>query len=312
MTDSAKTIADLPAADLPLASTAIIEVQVGTGAGSSQKVAHADLPISDATQSALDNKADLVGGVVPSSQIPAIAITQFLGNVASEAAMLALAGEMGDWCIRTDDPVATWVITGSDPTSLGSWTQVSVPAAPVSTVNGQTGTVVLGKGDVGLGNADNTSDVNKPVSTAQQAALDAKLASSAVSSFGLTLVDDADAATARGTLGVAASEILQNSKSAAYTLVLADSAKHILHPSADTTARTFTIPANSSVAYPIGTALTFVNQNGAGVLTIAITTDTMRLAGAGTTGSRTLAANGIATAIKLTSTEWIISGVGLT
>jgi hypothetical protein len=38
----------------------------------------------------------------------------------------------------------------------------------------------------------------------------------------------------------------------------------------------------------------------------------MRLAGAGTTGSRTLAANGIATAIKLTSTEWIISGTGLT
>ena len=106
--------------------------------------------------------------------------------------------------------------------------------------------------------------------------------------------------------------IPQNSKSAAYTTVAADSGKHILHPSADTTARTFTIPANSSVAYPLGTALTFVNQNAAGVLTIAITTDTMRLAGAGTTGSRTLAANGVATAIKLTSTEWIISGVGLT
>jgi hypothetical protein len=104
----------------------------------------------------------------------------------------------------------------------------------------------------------------------------------------------------------------QNSQSAAYTCVAADSGKHILHPSADTTARTFTIPANSSVAYPVGTALTFVNQNGAGSITIAITTDTMRLAGAGTTGSRTLAANGIATALKVTSTEWIISGTGLT
>jgi hypothetical protein len=106
--------------------------------------------------------------------------------------------------------------------------------------------------------------------------------------------------------------IPQNSQSAAYTLVLADSGKHILHPSADTTARTFTIPANGSVAFPVGTAITFVNQNGAGVVTIAITTDTMRLAGNGTTGSRTLAANGVATAIKITSTEWIISGVGLT
>jgi hypothetical protein len=106
--------------------------------------------------------------------------------------------------------------------------------------------------------------------------------------------------------------IPQNSKSAAYTTVMGDAGKHILHPSADTTARTFTIDSNANVPYPIGTALTFVNQNAGGVITIAITTDTMRLAGAGTTGSRTLAANGVATALKLTSTEWIISGTGLT
>ena len=106
--------------------------------------------------------------------------------------------------------------------------------------------------------------------------------------------------------------IPQNSQSAAYTLVLTDAGNQIFHPSSDTTARTWTIPANSSVAFPIGSAVSFINQNGAGIITIAITTDTMRLAGAGTTGNRTLAANGIATAIKLTSTEWIISGVGLT
>jgi len=114
-------------------------------------------------------------------------------------------------------------------------------------------------------------------------------------------------ASSLGTRGVP-----QNAQSANYTLVAADAGQHILHPSADTTARTFTIPANSSVAYPIGTVVTFINQNGGGVITIAITTDTMRLAGAGTTGSRTLAANGIATAIKVTSTEWLISGTNLT
>lgn len=106
--------------------------------------------------------------------------------------------------------------------------------------------------------------------------------------------------------------IPQNSQSAAYTAVAADSAKHIFHPAADTTARVFTIPANASVPYDIGTTLTFVNQNAAGVITIAITSDTMRLAGAGTTGSRTLAANGMATALKITATEWLISGTGLT
>lgn len=107
-------------------------------------------------------------------------------------------------------------------------------------------------------------------------------------------------------------QIPQNSQSAAYTTVLSDAGLHIFHPSADTSARTWTIDSNANVAYPIGTAITFVNQNGAGIITIAITSDTMRLAGAGTTGSRSLAANGIATALKVTSTEWIISGTGLT
>lgn len=119
-------------------------------------------------------------------------------------------------------------------------------------------------------------------------------------------------ATADGTSRVGFRDIPQNSKSAAYTLVAADAGKHIFHPSADTTARIWTIPANSSVAFPIGTAVTFINQVTAGVITIAITSDTMRLAGLGTTGSRTLAANGVATAVKVTSTEWIISGTGLT
>ena len=126
--------------------------------------------------------------------------------------------------------------------------------------------------------------------------------------IGTPTAGDLSSCTADGTNAVGFRHIPQISQSAAYTLVLTDAGKHILHPSADTTARTFTIPANASVAFSIGTAVTFVNQNAGGVITIAITTDTMRLAGAGTTGSRTLAANGVATAIKLTATEWIISG----
>lgn len=107
--------------------------------------------------------------------------------------------------------------------------------------------------------------------------------------------------------------VTQNSRSANYTLTLADAGRHILHPGTDTSARTFTIPSNASVPYKIGTAITFVNQNGTGgVVTIVIASDTMRLAGSGTTGSRTLARNGVATALKIAATEWIISGVGLT
>jgi hypothetical protein len=119
------------------------------------------------------------------------------------------------------------------------------------------------------------------------------------------------ACTVDGTDAVGFRNIPQNSQSAAYTLVLADAGKHIFHPVGDNNARTFTIPANSSVAYPVGTAITFINMAAANV-TIAITTDTMYLSSAGTTGSRTLAQYGSATAIKITSTNWLISGSGLT
>ncbi len=117
--------------------------------------------------------------------------------------------------------------------------------------------------------------------------------------------------TVDGTNGLGFRGIPQNSQSAAYTTVLADAGKQIYHPSTDANARTFTIDSNANVAYPIGTAITFINMT-AEVVTIAITSDTMYLAGEGTTGSRSLAQYGIATAIKLTSTTWIISGTGLT
>jgi hypothetical protein len=117
--------------------------------------------------------------------------------------------------------------------------------------------------------------------------------------------------TVDGTDAVGFRNIPQNSQSANYTLVLADAGKHIFHPASDNNARTFTIPANSSVAYPIGTALTFINMAVANV-TIAITSDTMTFSPSGTTGSRTLATYGSATCVKIASTQWLISGSGLT
>jgi hypothetical protein len=100
-----------------------------------------------------------------------------------------------------------------------------------------------------------------------------------------------------------------NQQTSDYTALLADSGKALVLTSGSGV--TFTIPSNGSVAYDTGTVLTFVNMS-ANNLSIAITSDTMYLSGSGSTGTRTLAQYGVATAIKLTSTSWLISGSNLT
>ena len=130
-----------------------------------------------------------------------------------------------------------------------------------------------------------------------------------ISADGTTTINAiADATTTTAARGAGYMGVPQSAAATtgAYTIVAGDAGEHIY----STGTRTVTIPANSSVAFPVGTAITFIAATGATV-TIAITTDTLLLAGAGTTGSRTLAPFGMATAIKITSTSWIISGNGL-
>ena len=116
------------------------------------------------------------------------------------------------------------------------------------------------------------------------------------------------ATTTNGANGIGYMGLPQNgATTGAYGVVAADAGTHIY----STATRTITIPANATIAMPVGSTVVFVAGSGATV-TIAITTDTMYLAGPGTTGSRTLAAFGMATAVKITSTSWIISGNGLT
>jgi len=93
------------------------------------------------------------------------------------------------------------------------------------------------------------------------------------------------------------------------TLTIVDAGKLVYITGAS---QTVTIPANSSVAYPIGTAITFIAGPASSATSIAITSDTLYLAGTGSTGTRTLSANAMATAVKVTSTVWYINGTGLT
>src|SRR5690606_11850304 len=63
-------------------------------------------------------------GKLPAEQLPAIAITEYLGEAANEAAMLALTGQQGDWAVRTDTGTV-WIIIGDDPTDADDWQELS-------------------------------------------------------------------------------------------------------------------------------------------------------------------------------------------
>jgi len=102
----------------------------------------------------------------------------------------------------------------------------------------------------------------------------------------------------------------QNSQNGNYNVVLGDSGKHIYHPTGQAAA-TYTFPANSNVAFTVGSAVTIINGS-ANNVTIALTTDTLYLSSNGATGSRTLTQWGVATAVKVASQAWVISGSNIT
>src|SRR5690606_10820020 len=74
-------------------------------------------------------------------------------------------------------------VAGDDVIYNGTVWQRSPSGVTVTSVAGKTGDVVLDKNDVGLGNVDNTSDLDKPISTAVQNALDLKLDASEISNY---------------------------------------------------------------------------------------------------------------------------------
>ena len=116
--------------------------------------------------------------------------------------------------------------------------------------------------------------------------------------------------TADGTNSVGFLAIPQDAQTGNYTLTLADTGKHVYHASG-AAAATYTIPANATVSFVTGAAVTFINMS-ANAVSLAITSDTLYWSPTGGTGTRTLAQYGVATAVKITSTSWIVSGLGLT
>jgi hypothetical protein len=125
----------------------------------------------------------------------------------------------------------------------------------------------------------------------------------------ITALDQDITITATGTIAadtIGYRGLPQNAQTSAYTLALSDAGKHI-----SITTGGVVVPANSSIAFPIGSTVIVYNDS-AGSQNITITTDTMYLAGTATTGTRALAQRGLATLVKVAATTWVASGAGLT
>lgn len=172
-----------------LATGAVTKTAVGLG--NVDNTSDANKPVSTATQTALNAKQDTSakgvaggyasldgGGKVPVAQLPnSIMEYQGVWNASTNSPTLANGtGSPGDvyrvsvagTALSLDFAVGDYVIYN------GSTWEKSDTTDAVASVAGRTGNVTLTKADVGLSNVDDTSDASKPVSTATQAALNAK------------------------------------------------------------------------------------------------------------------------------------------
>ena len=140
-------------------------------------------------------------GKVPTAQLPALAVVAEVHEVADQAAQLALnARPEGTVAIRSDIR-KTYMRNSGTAGTMADWSELLTPTDVVTSVNGEFGVITLTKSHVGLGNVDNTSDANKPVSTATQNAL---------TSLGATLQPLDTDLTAIAALTPAANDVLQS------------------------------------------------------------------------------------------------------
>ena len=245
---------------------------------------------------------------------------KFTGTLASNAEIVVPATVQQYWVnnattgaftlgVKTASGAVTLVDQGStailycDGTNIISATTSAAFAGVLPVTQGGTGATTASGARTNLG----ATGIGAALFTAATDASARSTISAAASGANtdITALDQDVTITATGTIAadtLGFRGLPQNSQTASYTLALSDAGKHI-----STTTGGVIIPANSSIAFPIGTTIVLFNNSGSGQ-TISITTDTLRLAGTASTGSRTLAQYGLATCVKVASTTWVISG----
>ena len=264
-------------------STSITGLLKGNGTAISAATAGTDY-VSPSSTETLTNKT-LGATTISGHLIPSADVTYDLGSATYKFRDLYLSGstiKLGSATISSSGTTLT-IPSGSTLTS---------PSVATSIVTASTSFDLV-----------NTTATTLNIGGAATTALTIGTSSAPITGFARTATTSSTASSL-GYLGLP-----QSATATTATLAIGDAGKHIY---VTTASQTITIPANASVAYPIGTTITFIAGPSATTVSIAITSDTLRLAGGALTGTRTLAANGMATAVKVAATTWYINGTGLT
>ena len=250
------------------------------------------------------------GGASTNLLVPTTKKLYFIYNGASGAVTVKVSGQTG-----VSVPAAAKVIlvcNGTDVLTAQNYFASLTLGSPLVVASGGTGSNSLTANTMLIGNGTSAVLGLAPGANGNVAISNGTTWTSAtVTSFAGTVTATSGSTISDGTTAFAIGylAIPQNAQSGNYTLVLIDGGKHIY--STNSGAQSITIPTNASVAFPIGTALTIVN-NGTTAITIVTTSLTVYQAGTTNTGNRTLATKGIATCLKVANDTWFISGAGIT
>jgi hypothetical protein len=268
---------------------AVTLVKGDVGLGNVDNTSDANKPVSTATQAALDGKVDENAVITGATKTKITYDAKGLVTAGADATTADIADSSNKRYVTDAQLTIIGNTSGTNSGDNATNSQYSGLAASkqdtlvsgtnIKTLEGQSllgsGNIDLSKSDVGLGNVDNTSDANKPVSTATQTALDAKTNKL----------------------------ITTNRQTASYTLVLSDADKLVEMNVGS--ANDLTIPLNSSVAFATGTQI-LLAQYGAGQTTIVATSGVTVRSNGGKLKLNVQYSG--ATLIKIDTDEWYLFG----
>ena len=282
----------LPIVDTSATTTkkiTLTQVKTSLALNNVDNTSDANKPVSSAQQTALDAKVTGNTAITGATKTKVTYDAKGLVTGGADATTADIADSTNKRYVTDAQLVVVGNTSGTNTGDNATNSQYSglatskqdtlVSGTNIKTIEGQSllgsGNIDLAKGDVGLGNVDNTSDANKPVSTATQTALDAKTNKL----------------------------VTTNRQTASYTLVLSDADKLVEINNAS--ANNLTVPLNSSVAFSTGTQI-LLAQYGAGQTTIVATSGvTIRSNGA---KLKLNAQYSGATLIKIAENDWYLFG----